>query len=84
MVYTHGYGVALGPVNEITAEGLPYLWVQDLPPDHAPGSRRAHELRNDQGPDGRIQVERLASPPRLESRSRDERSAGAHGRLLPK
>jgi uncharacterized membrane protein (UPF0182 family) len=32
MVYTHGYGVALGPVNEITPEGLPELWIQDLPP----------------------------------------------------
>ncbi len=32
MVYTHGYGVALGPVNEVTREGLPTLWVQDLPP----------------------------------------------------
>jgi len=32
MVYTHGYGVALGPVNEVTEEGLPRLFIQDLPP----------------------------------------------------
>lgn len=32
MTYTHGYGVALGPVNEVTDEGLPQLWVKDLPP----------------------------------------------------
>ena len=32
MVYTHGYGVALGPVNEVTPEGLPVLWIKDLPP----------------------------------------------------
>ena len=32
MTYTHGYGMALGPVNEVTAEGLPELFVQDLPP----------------------------------------------------
>jgi len=32
MVYTHGYGVALGPVNQITPEGLPELWIKDLPP----------------------------------------------------
>jgi uncharacterized membrane protein (UPF0182 family) len=32
LVYTHGYGVALGPVNEVTPEGLPLLWVKDLPP----------------------------------------------------
>jgi len=30
--YTHGYGVALNPVNEITQEGLPNLWIKDLPP----------------------------------------------------
>ncbi len=32
MVYTHGYGLALGPVNEVTEEGLPQLFVKDLPP----------------------------------------------------
>ena len=30
--YTHGFGVALGPVNQVTAEGLPVLFIQDLPP----------------------------------------------------
>ena len=30
--YTHGFGVALGPVNEVTPEGLPVLFIQDLPP----------------------------------------------------
>lgn len=32
MTYTHGYGIALGPVNQVTAEGLPELFVYDLPP----------------------------------------------------
>ena len=32
LVFTHGYGVALGPVNQVTAEGLPVLFVKDLPP----------------------------------------------------
>ncbi len=32
MTYTHGYGMALGPVNEVTEQGLPVLFVQDLPP----------------------------------------------------
>ena len=32
MTYTHGYGMALGPVNEVTPEGLPVLFVKDLPP----------------------------------------------------
>lgn len=32
LTYTHGYGLALSPVNEVTSEGLPRLWVKDLPP----------------------------------------------------
>ncbi|XOU94612.1 MAG: UPF0182 family protein [Candidatus Kerfeldbacteria bacterium] len=32
LVFTHGYGLALGPVNEVTKEGLPLLFVKDLPP----------------------------------------------------
>ena len=30
--YTHGFGVALGPVNQVTEEGLPVLFIKDLPP----------------------------------------------------
>ncbi len=30
--FTHGYGVAGGPVNQVTTEGLPVLFVKDLPP----------------------------------------------------
>ena len=30
--YTHGYGVVVNPINEVTREGLPQLWVKDLPP----------------------------------------------------
>ena len=30
--YTHGFGIALGPVNQVTQEGLPVLFIQDLPP----------------------------------------------------
>jgi len=30
--YTHGYGLALGPVNRMTSEGLPELLVQNIPP----------------------------------------------------
>ena len=32
LTFTHGMGLALTPVNEITEEGLPQLFVQDLPP----------------------------------------------------
>lgn len=30
--FTHGYGVALAPVNEVTPEGQPVLMVKDIPP----------------------------------------------------
>ncbi len=30
--FTHGYGLALNPVNQVTLEGLPNLFVKDLPP----------------------------------------------------
>lgn len=32
LTFTHGYGLAGGPVNQVTAEGLPVLFVKDLPP----------------------------------------------------
>ena len=32
LIYTHGYGLALSPVNEVTSEGLPQLMIKDLPP----------------------------------------------------
>ncbi|MCA9582681.1 MAG: UPF0182 family protein, partial [Myxococcales bacterium] len=31
-VYTHGYGLTLGPVNRATDQGLPVLLVKDIPP----------------------------------------------------
>jgi len=30
--YTHGYGVCLSPVNRVVGEGLPDLWIKDIPP----------------------------------------------------
>ncbi|MFC1957630.1 UPF0182 family protein [Chloroflexota bacterium] len=30
--FTHGYGITLSPVNEVSAEGLPNLMVKDIPP----------------------------------------------------
>lgn len=32
LTFTHGFGVAAGPVNQVTPEGLPVLFVKDLPP----------------------------------------------------
>jgi len=36
LIYTHGYGLALSPVNEVTSEGLPRLFIKDLPPSFEP------------------------------------------------
>ncbi|MGB0678166.1 MAG: UPF0182 family protein, partial [Polyangiales bacterium] len=30
--FTHGYGITLGPVNQSTEEGLPELFIRDIPP----------------------------------------------------
>ena len=30
--YTHGYGLCMSPVNQITSEGLPELYIRDIPP----------------------------------------------------
>jgi len=30
--FTHGYGVVVNPVDQVTGEGLPRLWIKDLPP----------------------------------------------------
>ncbi|MGH7289363.1 MAG: UPF0182 family protein, partial [Myxococcota bacterium] len=32
LTFTHGYGVTMGPVNQVTPEGLPVLFIKDLPP----------------------------------------------------
>jgi hypothetical protein len=32
LTFTHGMGLTLGPVNQVTVEGLPVLFVKDLPP----------------------------------------------------
>lgn len=35
MVYTHGYGIAMSQVSQVSAEGLPDLLVKDIPPQSA-------------------------------------------------
>ncbi|MBN1380332.1 MAG: UPF0182 family protein [Deltaproteobacteria bacterium] len=32
LIYTHGYGAVMGPVNRISPEGLPEFFIQDIPP----------------------------------------------------
>jgi uncharacterized membrane protein (UPF0182 family) len=31
LTFTHGYGLTLGPVNQVTSEGLPVLYIRNLP-----------------------------------------------------
>jgi len=33
LTFTHGYGLTLGPVNQVTTEGLPVLFIKNLPPE---------------------------------------------------
>jgi uncharacterized protein len=33
LTFTHGYGLTLGPVNQVTPEGLPTLFIKNLPPE---------------------------------------------------
>ena len=36
LTFTHGYGLTLGPVNQVTNEGLPVLFVRNLPLETTP------------------------------------------------
>jgi uncharacterized membrane protein (UPF0182 family) len=36
LTFTHGYGLTLGPVNQVTTEGLPVLFIRNLPPETIP------------------------------------------------
>ncbi len=31
--FTHGFGVVMNPVDEVTSEGRPHFYIQDLPPE---------------------------------------------------
>ncbi|HEU4749064.1 MAG TPA: UPF0182 family protein [Gemmatimonadaceae bacterium] len=33
LTFTHGMGVTMAPVNQVTSEGLPVLFIKDLPPE---------------------------------------------------
>lgn len=35
LTFTHGFGLTLGPVNQVTPEGLPVLLIKDIPPASA-------------------------------------------------
>jgi uncharacterized membrane protein (UPF0182 family) len=37
LVYTHGFGLAMSPVSEITSDGLPEFYIKDIPPNSTVG-----------------------------------------------
>lgn len=37
LVYTHGYGLGMSPVNVVTEEGLPEFFIKDIPPQSEHG-----------------------------------------------
>jgi uncharacterized membrane protein (UPF0182 family) len=39
LVFTHGFGLALGPVSGITKEGLPEFYIKDIPPVSSAGPK---------------------------------------------
>ena len=45
VIFTHGIGVAMVPVNEVTQEGQPELWVRDLPPVSTDGAPQITQPR---------------------------------------
>ncbi len=45
IVFTHGFGLAMVPVNEVGAQGLPALFIKDLPPVSNSGAPAVSEPR---------------------------------------
>jgi uncharacterized membrane protein (UPF0182 family) len=39
LVFTHGFGLAMGPVSGITKEGLPEFYIKDIPPITSAGPK---------------------------------------------
>ena len=46
LLYTHGYGIVMNPVNEATGEGQPVFWIRNLPPQVAEPVRESLVLTN--------------------------------------
>ncbi len=45
IVYTHGVGLAMVPVNAVTPEGQPELWIKNLPPVSSSGAPEVTQPR---------------------------------------
>lgn len=49
LFYTHGYGIAMSPVNAATAEGLPEFFIKNLPPESILGDITRPEIYYGEG-----------------------------------
>jgi uncharacterized membrane protein (UPF0182 family) len=45
IIYTHGIGLVMTPVNEVTGQGQPLLWIRDLPPVESGGAPSVSQPR---------------------------------------
>ena len=89
VIYTHGIGITMVPVNEVTPEGQPRLWVNDLPPrlHGGAGDRPAPDLLRRGRPALRRRARqaggvRLPARHELGRRRRDDLVVGRHRRPL--
>ena len=68
IVYTHGVGIAMVPVNEVTQEGQPNLWIKNLPPVSINGAPQVTRPAREPGPLGLFI--RATQPGNVRSRKR--------------
>ena len=45
IVFTHGFGLTMVPVNEVDPQGLPRLWIRDMPPRSTAGAPEVKQPR---------------------------------------
>jgi uncharacterized membrane protein (UPF0182 family) len=45
IIYTHGIGLVMTPVNEVVGQGQPRLWIRDLPPISTDGAPEISQPR---------------------------------------
>jgi len=45
IVFTHGFGITMVPVNEVDSQGLPQFFIRDMPPQSASGAPQVTQPR---------------------------------------
>ena len=75
LTFTHGYGVTLGPVTQVTPEGLPVLLVKDIPPVSTAAGDQGH-------PAGDLLRQALEQPRHRQHEVEGVRLPGGRGQRL--